>query len=1114
MSVFTKVGRVLGIVCVAAAYSASPACSPQTVPDVDGESKKANEHVGSVTSPVITTSTELRPDTSATDETNPAAATNNAGRTLVVWQDTRSSGVIMGALVDINGSGNPVLVTGLAGGNPFQIGTYLTTTTPMPSVDSNGSNFFVVWSTRRASTATLADIVGARVSSAGVVNDTTPINISIAAGEQTGPKVVYASSQHVVAWEDAATSQIYGARVSTAGVLTDASPGKVLVTSTSVGPSLATDGTNVLLAAKKTTLWTEMLNSSLTISAGASLAGTAPRDNLSVYATLVGSQYYVAWSDGSIYLRGARFSSAGVALGSVSDIYPTLDSRSALASTGDNGTVLTMWSNPFAANDYRLTHWRITDQAELTTTTIAPASPQMAFTRVGTRVLVVYNVADAAKSLRVRAYTTGGAAVGSVCTADADCGTGVCSEGVCCNEACANDAVAAGMCRTCIVTSGTCTKIVNQADRPTSQCSVAEGTCNADGSCVLPNGKACPVASIACASGNCIDGRCCDTACSGQCDRCNLNGKQGTCSFAALGAAGQSACPNNLLCGGASSACPTSCTSDAMCTSGMYCNAAGNCSPRVALAGACNLAVDCKVAGCRECAGTNKCVDGFCCGSTCASACETCSATPGTCTSVTSKDDADTCTGANTCNAAGTCVVKVGLGKACAETNDCLTGQCVDGVCCDTACAGACDRCNLTGKEGTCSAAPVGTLGAAPACATNILCDGIGATCPSSCTSDAMCPSGTFCNAGGLCQTQVPQGQACNLVSDCKSGNCRECATGYCADGFCCNTACAGSCDTCSATPGTCSNTAKGNVGSPSCTPYRCDGTTSQCPTSCTQISDCADGANCDVGAGKCKGSDPNGTACTKDDTCLSQHCVDGVCCDTACDGQCQACDVTTSKGTCSPVNGAPHGARAACAAATGDDVCSARLCDGSKDTKTCVGYVSIDVGCRNAACKDGVETSTDSCNGAGKCGSGTPVSRPCAPYACGATKCNDTCATDADCAPESVCNTSTHQCGSATTCIDSHTLKNATGALSDCSPYTCSGAACTNPCKSINDCLPGFSCNEQGVCIADSTFTQKDEPPPSDCQCATPGAARSGSHLPWVLAVLFAGARRRRRAA
>jgi hypothetical protein len=58
----------------------------------------------------------------------------------------------------------------------------------------------------------------------------------------------------------------------------------------------------------------------------------------------------------------------------------------------------------------------------------------------------------------------------------------------------------------------------------------------------------------------------------------------------------------------------------------------------------------------------------------------------------------------------------------------------------------------------------------------------------------------------------------------------------------------------------------------------------------------------------------PQSYACETDAECSTNHCVDGVCCDTACDAPCQAC--------LGSLTGRPHGT---CAPATGDVQCPSR---------------------------------------------------------------------------------------------------------------------------------------------------------------------------------------------
>ena len=47
-------------------------------------------------------------------------------------------------------------------------------------------------------------------------------------------------------------------------------------------------------------------------------------------------------------------------------------------------------------------------------------------------------------------------------------------------------------------------------------------------------------------------------------------------------------------------------------------------------------------------------------------------------------------------------------GQSCSLDTECATGRCVDGVCCNTACSGTCEKCNLAGLNGICSAVPDG----------------------------------------------------------------------------------------------------------------------------------------------------------------------------------------------------------------------------------------------------------------------------------------------------------------------------------------------------------------------------------------------------------------------
>lgn len=78
-------------------------------------------------------------------------------------------------------------------------------------------------------------------------------------------------------------------------------------------------------------------------------------------------------------------------------------------------------------------------------------------------------------------------------------------------------------------------------------------------------------------------------------------------------------------------------------------------------------------------------------------------------------------------------------------------------------------------------------------------------------------------------------------------------------------------------------------------------------------------------------GAKHQGQTCALASECDTGNCVDGVCCDAACNGQCQACDV--SVGVCTTLTGMPHGNRPPCATGGfGFDACTS-VCDGHDAT-------------------------------------------------------------------------------------------------------------------------------------------------------------------------------------
>jgi hypothetical protein len=173
--------------------------------------------------------------------------------------------------------------------------------------------------------------------------------------------------------------------------------------------------------------------------------------------------------------------------------------------------------------------------------------------------------------------------------------------------------------------------------------------------------------------------------------------------------------------------------------------------------------------------------------------------------------------------------------------------------------------------------------------------DGDACSSPDECVSGSCV--GSVCCAAATCG--LAQGQPCD-VGD-------ACASGYCVDGYCCDASCVGPCNACNgadlgwagATNGTCEIAPAGSPASdPSCGLYVCAGT-NVCPTTCHDDSDCALSAYCPNAWLWCRPRAPNGANCVTPAPCspgvdcrycASGNCVDGVCCDTACDGECEAC--------------------------------------------------------------------------------------------------------------------------------------------------------------------------------------------------------------------------------
>jgi hypothetical protein len=195
------------------------------------------------------------------------------------------------------------------------------------------------------------------------------------------------------------------------------------------------------------------------------------------------------------------------------------------------------------------------------------------------------------------------------------------------------------------------------------------------------------------------------------------------------------------------------------------------------------------------------------------------------------------------------------------------------------------------------------------------------------CGSDADCAAGSFCSDGGRCAPLRKPGDPCGADGRDGAGD-HQCASASCRDGHCCVEAC-GSCRACTGPAGTCTEVSAGGehdlctngkscdgrggcrrasgvaclTGGDctsgfcvdgTCCATACGGACRRCGTgACTAVTDAVDPRTCS-GDRMCDGTGAclkvPGRSCRSGSDCAGGFCVDGVCCNSACDSPCQSC--------------------------------------------------------------------------------------------------------------------------------------------------------------------------------------------------------------------------------
>lgn len=157
--------------------------------------------------------------------------------------------------------------------------------------------------------------------------------------------------------------------------------------------------------------------------------------------------------------------------------------------------------------------------------------------------------------------------------------------------------------------------------------------------------------------------------------------------------------------------------------------------------------------------------------------------------------------------------------------------------------------------------------------------------------------------------------------------------------------------------------------------------------------------ADAPMGTGGTGGTTTPST-CKSAAECSTGYCVDGICCESSCDGQCESCKEDGSVGKCKAIKGSPLSPRPLCG---GTGACKGQ-CDGSEG-KTCSFPDSTTV-CAAATCANGKIMTASVCNSAGDCS--TPTGSTCPNSQCaadGSAKCASSC-TASSCGSGFYCDT------------------------------------------------------------------------------------------------------------
>jgi subtilisin-like proprotein convertase family protein/N-acetylneuraminic acid mutarotase len=409
----------------------------------------------------------------------------------------------------------------------------------------------------------------------------------------------------------------------------------------------------------------------------------------------------------------------------------------------------------------------------------------------------------------------------------------------------------------------------------------------------------------------------------------------------------------------------------------------------------------------------------------------------------TTCDDGLFCVVGTTCDAAGVC--GGGSQRDCGDGLGCTTDGCDET-------GDVCTHVVTTGCliAGTC--VPAGAADPANPCAA---CQpATSTTAYSPVTAGEPCEDGLFCTVDSTCDT----GGACG------GGTPRDCG-----DGLGCTT------DSCDEANRRCVNTvtvgcAIGNAcvaadavepGNPCRTCQPSVSTTAWSPVPVN--TPCDDGRFCTVSS-----------ACDASGSCVGaqRDCADGIACtDDVCDEATDQCVSTLAAGACR-IGGTCYAT---------DDRNPANPCEACRPTLATDAWSARDAGglCGDPACAGGTLTPAPTCDGAGGCVAGTPVS-------CNGAVCADAHACDAACADDTECLESHHCTGAA--CVADLGDGEACDRGAQCAGDHCvDGVCCATACAGV--CESCAQVGLEGACTAIPAGTDPEDECPGSAVCGESGA-------------------------